>query len=258
MCGIAGFVGKVKNKDEVLKKMCDRIIHRGPDGEGYYTDKDVALGHRRLSIIDLSNGNQPMYSTDNNLVVVFNGEIYNYQDLKKELDEYDFQNNSDTEVLLAGYQKWGSELPNHLRGMFAFAIWDKKTKSLFCARDPFGIKPFYYYENDGVFMFASEIKAFLDHPNFKKEFNESILSSYMSFSFTPTNETFFKGVHRLDAGCTLTYKDHNLEINKYYSLSFPIEKKEYDKTLVEIRNTMEDSVKYHMVSDVEVGSFLSQ
>ncbi len=257
MCGIAGFVGKVKNKDEVLKKMCDRIVHRGPDGEGYYTDKDVALGHRRLSIIDLSNGSQPMYSTDNNLVVVFNGEIYNYQDLKKELDDYDFQNNSDTEVLLAGYQKWGSELPNHLRGMFAFAIWDKKNKSLFCARDPFGIKPFYYYENDGVFMFASEIKAFLDHPNFKKEFNESILSSYMSFSFTPTNETFFKGVHRLDAGCTLTYKDHNLEINKYYSLSFPIEKKEYDKTLVEIRNTMEDSVKYHMVSDVEVGSFLS-
>ena len=126
MCGIAGFVGKVKKKDEVLKKMCDRIIHRGPDGEGYYTDQYVALGHRRLSIIDLSNGSQPMYSTDNNLVVVFNGEIYNYQDLKKELDDYDFQTNCDTEVLLAGYQKWGSELPNHLRGMFAFAIWDKK------------------------------------------------------------------------------------------------------------------------------------
>ena len=257
MCGIAGFVGKVKNKDEVLKKMCDRIIHRGPDGEGYYTDNDVALGHRRLSIIDIENGKQPMNSLDNNLVVVFNGEIYNYQELKEELSDYSFVTKSDTEVLLAGYLKWGKDLPNHLRGMFAFAIWDKKNKTLFCARDPFGIKPFYYYENDGVLLFASEIKAFLDHPNFKKEFNESILSSYMSFSFTPTNETFFKGVRRLDAGCTLTYENKEIKIDKYYSLSFPIEKKDYDKTLVEIRNTMEESVKYHMVSDVEVGSFLS-
>ena len=257
MCGIAGFVGKVKNKDEVLKKMCDRIIHRGPDGEGYYTDNDVALGHRRLSIIDIENGKQPMNSFDNNLVVVFNGEIYNYQELKEELSDYSFATKSDTEVLLAGYLKWGKDLPNHLRGMFAFAIWDKKNKTLFCARDPFGIKPFYYYENDGVLLFASEIKAFLDHPNFKKEFNESILSSYMSFSFTPTNETFFKGVRRLDAGCTLTYQNKEIKIDKYYSLSFPIEKKDYDKTLVEIRNTMEESVKYHMVSDVEVGSFLS-
>ena len=257
MCGIAGFVGKVKNKDEVLKKMCDRIIHRGPDGEGYYTDNDVALGHRRLSIIDIENGKQPMNSLDNNLVVVFNGEIYNYQELKEELSDYSFATKSDTEVLLAGYLKWGKDLPNHLRGMFAFAIWDKKNKTLFCARDPFGIKPFYYYENDGVLLFASEIKAFLDHPNFKKEFNESILSSYMSFSFTPTNETFFKGVRRLDAGCTLTYQNKEIKIDKYYSLSFPIEKKDYDKTLVEIRNTMEESVKYHMVSDVEVGSFLS-
>ena len=257
MCGIAGFVGKVKNKDEVLKKMCDRIIHRGPDGEGYYTDSDVALGHRRLSIIDIENGKQPMNSFDNNLVVVFNGEIYNYQELKEELSDYAFATKSDTEVLLAGYLKWGKDLPNHLRGMFAFAIWDKKNKTLFCARDPFGIKPFYYYENDGVLLFASEIKAFLDHPNFKKEFNESILSSYMSFSFTPTNETFFKGVRRLDAGCTLTYENKEIKIDKYYSLSFPIEKKDYDKTLVEIRNTMEESVKYHMVSDVEVGSFLS-
>ncbi len=257
MCGIAGFVGKVKNKDEVLKKMCDRIIHRGPDGEGYYTDSDVALGHRRLSIIDIENGKQPMNSFDNNLVVVFNGEIYNYQELKEELSDYSFATKSDTEVLLAGYLKWGKDLPNHLRGMFAFAIWDKKNKTLFCARDPFGIKPFYYYENDGVLLFASEIKAFLDHPNFKKEFNESILSSYMSFSFTPTNETFFKGVRRLDAGCTLTYENKEIKIDKYYSLSFPIEKKDYDKTLVEIRNTMEESVKYHMVSDVEVGSFLS-
>lgn len=257
MCGIAGFIGKEKKKKELIKKMCDRMIHRGPDGEGYYTDSMIALGHRRLSIIDLEGGSQPMYSVDKNLVIVFNGEIYNYQELKEELRDYPFTTNSDTEVLLAGYQAWGKDLPNHLRGMFAFALWDKENKTLFCARDPFGIKPFYYYENDGEFLFASEIKAFLDHPKFNKEFNEKILSSYLSFSFTPTNETFFKGVHRLDAGCTLTYQNHTLEIDRYYSLEFPIEKKEYSKTVSEIDSVMKDSVKYHMVSDVEVGSFLS-
>lgn len=256
MCGIAGFISKDKKKDEIIKKMCDRLIHRGPDGEGYYTDNNIALGHRRLSIIDIKGGSQPMYSTDNSLVIVFNGEIYNYQELKEELD-YPFQTKSDTEVLLAGYQKWGSDLPNHLRGMFAFAIWDKENETLFCARDPFGIKPFYYYENGNCFMFASEIKAFLEHPKFHKELNEEVLSSYLSFSFTATNETFFKNVHRLDAGCTLTYHQEKFTIDKYYTLSFPIEKKDYDKTLVEISNTMEESVKYHMISDVEVGSFLS-
>lgn len=257
MCGIAGFIGKDKDKKKILKNMCDRIKHRGPDAQGYYVKGDVALGQRRLSIIDIEGGKQPMFSKDEKLVVVFNGEIYNYQELKSELSDYPFQTNSDTEVLLYGYKKWGSELPKHLRGMFAFALYDIEDKTLFCARDPFGIKPFYYYQNDGDFMFASEIKAFLDHPKFKKEFNETILAPYLSFSFTPTTETFFKGVKRLDAGYSLTYKDGEMSLNRYFELNFDIKKEDYDKTVDNISKVMTDSVNHHMISDVEVGSFLS-
>lgn len=257
MCGIAGFIGKDKNKKKILKAMCDRIAHRGPDAEGFYVKGDVALGQRRLSIIDLEGGKQPMFSEDGKLVIVFNGEIYNYKDLKKELKEYPFQTESDTEVLIYGYRKWGYDLPNHLRGMFSFALYDMEAKTLFCARDHFGIKPFYYYYNDGTFMFASEIKAFLDHPKFEKKFNESLIAPYLSFSFTPTTETFFEGVKRLDAGNYLTYKDGQINIERYFDLTFPIEEKDYDKTVEEIGKVMEDSTRHHMISDVEVGSFLS-
>ena len=257
MCGIAGFIGKDKNKKKILKAMCDRIAHRGPDAEGFYVKGDVALGQRRLSIIDLEGGKQPMFSEDGKLVIVFNGEIYNYKDLKKELKEYPFQTESDTEVLIYGYRKWGYDLPNHLRGMFSFALYDMEEKTLFCARDHFGIKPFYYYYNDGTFMFASEIKAFLDHPKFEKKFNESLIAPYLSFSFTPTTETFFEGVKRLDAGNYLTYKDGQINIERYFDLTFPIEEKDYDKTVEEIGKVMEDSTCHHMISDVEVGSFLS-
>ena len=196
MCGIAGFIGKEKNKKEILKNMTDRIAHRGPDAEGAYVKGDVALGQRRLSIIDLANGKQPMFSSDNNLVIVFNGEIYNYKELKEELKDYNFKTSSDTEVIIAGFEKWGHKVVDKLRGMWSFVIYDEKNKELFASRDPFGIKPFYYYLNkdNNTLMFSSEIKSFLDHPSFKKEFNDSILSSYMSFSFTPTTETFFKGV----------------------------------------------------------------
>lgn len=257
MCGIAGFIGKDKNKKKIIKAMCDRIAHRGPDAEGFYVKGDVALGQRRLSIIDIEGGKQPMFSEDGKLVIVFNGEIYNYKDLKKELKEYPFQTESDTEVLIYGYRKWGYDLPNHLRGMFAFALYDMEEKTLFCARDHFGIKPFYYYYNDGTFMFASEIKAFLDHPKFEKKFNESLIAPYLSFSFTPTTETFFEGVKRLDAGNYLTYKDGQINIERYFDLTFPIEEKDYDKTVEEIGKVMDDSTRHHMISDVEVGSFLS-
>ena len=198
-----------------------------------------------------------MFSEDGKLVIVFNGEIYNYKDLKKELKEYPFQTESDTEVLIYGYRKWGYDLPNHLRGMFSFALYDMEEKTLFCARDHFGIKPFYYYYNDGTFMFASEIKAFLDHPKFEKKFNESLIAPYLSFSFTPTTETFFEGVKRLDAGNYLIYKDGQINIERYFDLTFPIEEKDYDKTVEEIGKVMDDSTRHHMISDVEVGSFLS-
>lgn len=257
MCGIAGFVGKEENMEKVLKKMTDRIRHRGPDAEGFFVNDNVALGQRRLSIIDIEGGKQPMFSKDGNIVVVFNGEIYNYLELKEELQEYPFQTNSDTEVLIYGYLKWGEDLPKHLRGMFAFALYDIEKNKLFCARDHFGIKPFYYYQNEESFLFASEIKAFLDHPKFEKKFNEKILPAYLSFSFTPTTETFFEGVKRLDAGHFLVLENNELKVERYYKLEFSIHKNDYEETVNKISEVMEDSIKHHMISDVEVGSFLS-
>ena len=178
MCGITGIVSKREDKEEIVKKMNEKIKHRGPDDEGIYTDEFVSLGHRRLSIIDLKGGHQPMFNDDKSIVVVFNGEIYNYIELKAELkDKYKFKTNSDTEVLVYGYEEWGSELPKHLRGMFAFAIWDKNNKTLFMARDGFGIKPLYYYVDKDILVFASEIKEILEYPDYQKKLNENILSA---------------------------------------------------------------------------------
>ena len=259
MCGIAGLITKNKEKDEIIKKMSERIKHRGPDGEGYFIDENVALAHRRLSIIDLSLGNQPMFNEDESIVVVFNGEIYNYLDLKKDLIDkgHIFKTNSDTEVLVHGYEEWKTDLPKYLRGMFAFAIYDKNNKELFLARDNFGIKPLYYANMNDTFMFASEIKAFLDVPEFKKEFNEDILEAYLEFSFVPTNETFFKNVYRLDAGMSLLYKDGDIKLNKYFKLDFNEKNMSYEDAVLDISNVMSESVNKHLLADVEVGSFLS-
>lgn len=262
MCGIVGFYSEAKNKEEIVKKMAERIVHRGPDGEGYYTDKKVALGHRRLSIIDLEGGTQPMYTEDKKLVVVFNGEIYNYLELKEELTSkgHKFCTSCDTEVLLYGYREWREELPKKLRGMFAFALWDTENETLFCARDHFGIKPFYYYlkkSAPGEIAFASEIKAFLEYPEFEKKLNKKMIGPYLSFSFTPTNETLFDDVFRLLPGTSLVMKDGKMEIKTYYEVTFEEESKEFDKLAKDISETMKDSVKHHMLADVEVGSFLS-
>jgi len=259
MCGIVGIVGEQKNKKELIKKMADRISHRGPDAENYFVDKQVALGHRRLSIIDLEFGIQPMFNENKSLVIVFNGEIYNYKELQEELKKegHKFETNSDTEVIIHGYETWGKDLPNHLRGMFAFAIWDTKEKKLFCARDYFGIKPFYYYQKEDILLFSSEIKSFLEHPEFEKKLNADLLAPFLTFSFTPTTETFFEGVYRLDAGSYLEYQNGELTIEKYFTPVFDEKEKPYDEAVKEIEEVMEDSVKNHLVSDVEVGSFLS-
>ncbi|MCI8397387.1 MAG: asparagine synthase (glutamine-hydrolyzing) [Clostridia bacterium] len=262
MCGIVGFYNNDNDKDVVIKKMADRIKHRGPDGDGFYCDNNIALGHRRLSIIDIDGGSQPMFTQDKKLVVVFNGEIYNYRDLKETLQEagYKFENNCDTEVLLHGYREWGEELPKKLRGMFAFALWDIDNKTLFCARDHFGIKPFYYYKKDGLesgFAFASEIKALLEYPKFEKKVNKKLIGPYLSFSFTPTNETLFDSVYKLLPGTSLTIKDGNMEIKTFYELEFNEKEYKFEDLVDEISRTMKDSVEHHMIADVEVGSFLS-
>ncbi len=259
MCGIVGFYGEEKNKEAIIKKMADRIKHRGPDGEGYYTDGKIALGHRRLSIIDLSGGSQPMYTEDKKLAVIFNGEIYNYLELKEELKDYEFKTNSDTEVLLHGYREWGENLPKKLRGMFAFAIWDKENETCFLARDHFGIKPLYYYkkENSVDIAFASEIKAFLEYPKFEKNVNKKLIGPFLSFSFTPTNETLFEGVYRLLPGTSMKIKNGEIEIKKYYDIEFDEKDYSFENLVEAISETMKDSVKHHMLADVEVGSFLS-
>ena len=259
MCGITGFVGNEENKKEILKKMTDKIVHRGPDAEGFFIDGNVALGHRRLSIIDISGGKQPMKSNDGKVIIVFNGEIYNFKELKDELIDYKFKTNSDTEVIIAGYKKWGYDLPKHLRGMFAFAIYDKNNDEIFIARDQWGIKPLYYYFNKetNTFMFGSEIKVFLDHPNFVKEFNPDILSSYLCFNSVATKETFFKGVYRLSPGEYLIYKNGNITTKRFFRLTFEESNESEEKLIEDIKTAMKDSVEHHKISDVEVGSFLS-
>ena len=264
MCGITGFVDKKskKEKDKIIKQMSDQIIHRGPDGEGYYTDDFVALGHRRLSIVDVSGGAQPIYNQDKSMVIIFNGEIYNYQALREELQKkgYQFQTKTDTEVILHGYEEWKDELFDKLRGMFAFVIYDKKNHDIVGARDHFGIKPFYYYQNDDEFFFASEIKSFLVHPNFKKEINKDALKMYLIFQYSVKEETFFKNVYKLKPGHYFHYKEGKLEIKPYFQLSFDKKnnKKSYETIQEELKNVLEDSIYYHQTtSDVEVGAYLS-
>lgn len=259
MCGFTGFTNFIKDDGTVLTKMMDRIVHRGPDSSGVYIDGDIALGFRRLSIIDLAEGDQPMFNEDKSLVLVFNGEIYNFKELRAELTEngHTFANNSDSEVLLHGYEQWGEGLVPRLRGMFAFVIFDRKEKSIFAARDMFGIKPFYYTFMGESFIFGSEIKSFLDHPDFKKELNEQALAHFLSFQYSPTEETFFKNVFKLPPAHYFTYKNGEMKKTRYFKPEFNPESGvlEYfaDKTDAAVR----ESVKAHKIADVEVGSFLS-
>ncbi len=260
MCGFVGFVDKVDNKKKIVKDMADIIRHRGPDSDGYYCNDNIALGFRRLSIIDLDGGSQPIYNEDKTKAIVFNGEIYNYQEIRDELVKkgYKFKTKSDTEVILHGYEEYKEKILDKLRGMFAFIIYDVNDNSVFGARDFYGIKPMYYYLTDSEFMFASEIKAFLGHPNFKKELNINMLKPYLTFQYSVGEDTFFKNVYKLRPGHYFKYKDGKLEIEKYYEIDLTSDK---SKTLEEwkdiIRKELNESIKYHKVSDVEVGSFLS-
>ena len=262
MCGFVGFIGKQKSKekDKIIKSMADKIIHRGPDSDGYYTDDTIALGFRRLSIIDLKGGSQPIYNEDRSKVIVFNGEIYNYQEIKEELLKkgHTFKTNTDTEVILHGYEEYQESLFPRLRGMFAFVIYDISSKELVGCRDHFGIKPFYYYKNGEEFMFGSEIKSFLPHPNFKKEVNDKSLKMYLIFQYSVFEETFFKNVYKLKPGHYFKYKDNQLEIKQYFDIIYEKENKPYQDYKKEIKAVLADSIKYHQItSDVEVGSYLS-
>ena len=262
MCGYVGFTNnKLDNADSVLEAMMDKIIHRGPDSSGKYVSDDICMGFRRLSIIDLEAGHQPLYNEDNTLVLTFNGEIYNFQEIREKLVEagHDFKTHSDSEVLIHGYEEYGEKLVPMLRGMFSFVIFDTKNKTLFGARDPFGIKPFYYGTFGNTFMYGSEIKGFLPHPDFKAELNETALSNYLSFQYSPTEETFFKNVYKLPPAHYFTYKDGVMEKTRYWRPEFNAdgEVKSIDEYANLVDAQIRESVKAHKISDVEVGSFLS-
>ena len=261
MCGITGFVGQRAEMQQILQEMMDLIAHRGPDGQGQFVEGPAALGQRRLSIIDLEGGKQPMFNEDENLVVVFNGEIYNFQELSEELKAagHTFATRSDTEVLLHGYEQWGKELLPRLRGMFAFAIWDRRLQTLFCARDHFGIKPLYYYQaEDGTLLFGSEIKSFLAHPSFKKELNRDQLELYLSYQYSPGENTFFKGVKKLLPAHWMEWNAGKLTVERYWQPEFtPEDSRTLEEWEQEISDAMKESVQAHKIADVEVGSFLS-
>ena len=263
MCGIVAFVDNEKPqlKDTLIKKMKDRIIHRGPDDEGQYVDDNVALGFRRLSFVDVKSGNQPIFNEDQSKLIEFNGEIYNFEELRGELIEkgHTFTTHADTEVILHGYEEWGKDVLQKLRGMFAFIIWDTKTKEMFGARDHFGIKPLYYAQMNGTFFVGSEIKAFLDHPNFEMELNKRALKSYMTFQYNVTQETFFKGVYRLPEAHYFTYKDGKFAMEQYWDEDFDPTDESFDQAVDNIDNVVKNSVKAHTFADkgIKVGSFLS-
>ena len=291
MCGICGFTQATSADAPALKAMCDIMAHRGPDGEGQYLDAEsgIALGHRRLSLIDLAKGNQPMVRATGehdsaitspalmpdgtpcgtpesmlakgDFAIVFNGEIYNYQDLRAELETqgWQFKTKSDTEVLLTGYLAWGEGVLDRLRGMFAFAIWNRATRELFCARDFFGIKPFYYTQQNGQFIFASEIKCILEHPAYTRELNREALEQYLCFQFSALQETFFKGIFKLaPAHCMTVHADGSITERRYWRPEYHFdESRNREDTARAIDEVMRDSVRYHNVADVEVGSFLS-
>ena len=261
MCGFCGFTGELVKSDEVLTNMMNKIIHRGPDSAGKHIDENVALGFRRLSIIDLGFGSQPMYNEDDSIVITFNGEIYNFKELKEELIKkgHVFKNNSDTEVLIHGYEEYGKDMLNKLRGMFAFVIWDSNKKELFGARDFFGIKPFYYTIVNGNLVFASEIKSILEYPGVEREVNRDALENYLSFQYSVLPETMFKGIFKLMPSHCFTFKDGKMNVERYWDPMFDDAGKDktFDETVEIIDTAMQDSIKAHKISDVEVGSFLS-
>ena len=260
MCGFCGFVNtNIENKELILTNMMDSIAHRGPDSSGKFSDAHIHMGFRRLSFLDLEAGAQPLYNEDERFVLTFNGEIYNYKEFRENLiaKGHVFKTHSDSEVLVHGYEEYGTSLLSHLRGMFAFVIWDREDNTLFGARDFFGIKPFYYTQTEDGFIYASEIKAILQHPSVNKELNEEALETYLTFQYSALPETFFKGIFKLPPAHYFVIKNGEMSITRYWEPIF----NETDGTLESyvdaIDAQMKESIEAHKISDVEVGSFLS-
>ena len=262
MCGIVAFYDpEINEKQAVIGKMMATIKHRGPSSDGYYTNDEVALGFRRLSIIDLRGGSQPIYNEDRTRAIIFNGEIYNFKPLRKELIDagHTFTTKADTEVLLHGYEEWGMDgLLKRVRGMFAFLIWDDNNKTLYGARDFFGIKPMYYSNENGHLLVGSELKSFLEFPDFKKELNVEAVKPYLMNQYNDLDETFFKGVYRFPAGHWFEYKEGEMKTHQYWDAEYKENNLSFEATLEKINEDLEETVKLYHNADVPVGAFLSE
>jgi len=268
MCGIAGFVESPtcpapfggEAATTLVHRMCDVIRHRGPDDEGVWVDEGVALGMRRLSIIDLSTGHQPIHNEDRSVWIVFNGEIYNYRELRRELEAagHRFYTSTDTEVIVHAYEQWGKQAITRLRGMFGLAIWNTRTRALLVARDRIGIKPMHYATVDGRFYFGSELKSLLEAPDLPRDLDPDALDHYLSFLYTPRDRSIFKQVQKLPPGHLLTWQDGRLNVEQYWEL--PADEtftgSEAD-AIDQLRAVLTDAVRSHLVSDVPLGAFLS-
>jgi len=263
MCGIVGYINNNKTENEqIINQMNDAIFHRGPDGAGTFVNDHVALGMRRLAIIDVAHGDQPIWNKDKTKCIFFNGEIYNYLELRSELlPNYEFKTNSDTETILAMYEEYGIDTPKFLRGMFVFCIYDNIKNSLFIARDHFGIKPLYYFaEENKLRSFGSEIKSILKDTRYNKRVNTNAIYTYLQYQYNPLTETFFQNIYKLNPGCHMTVDLNSsvFSIFKYYDFSFSVDKNmNLSGTTEDIKILLKDSVAHHAIAEVPVGSFLS-
>ena len=262
MCGIAGYVTTepASYPEAVLRSMTAVIAHRGPDAEGFWNDDRAHLGHRRLSIIDLAAGAQPMSNEDQSLWISYNGEIYNHADIRPDLEKagHQYRTHCDTETILHAYEQYGRSCVESFRGMFAFAVWDRNQKTLFCARDRLGIKPFYYFHQGGTFVFASEIKALLEHPAVTARFDEAMLAEHLAFGYSSDDRTLFNGIRKLPPGHTLLLSNGKLSIERYWEIPRPTAEQRSDADWIEdCRERFERSVEQRLMSDVPLGMFLS-
>jgi asparagine synthase (glutamine-hydrolysing) len=263
MCGIAGFVTQRPSAypDGVLQRMTEVIHHRGPDAGNFYRDEYASLGHRRLSIIDLSTGHQPMANESGDLWIIYNGEIFNHGDIRPELEAagHRYKSHCDTEALIHSYEQYGPACLERFRGMFAFAMWDRRTRTLFCARDRLGIKPFYYFWNGETFVFGSEIKALLEHPAVSVELEDTLLAEHLAFGYSSDDRTLFRNVRKLMPGHWLTLRDGKLDIQRYWDVPRPAEipQRSDEEWIAECRQRLETTVRMRLMSDVPLGMFLS-
>jgi len=270
MCGIAGYLSLRPDavRESIVRRMTTSLAHRGPDGDGYFVDSFAALGHRRLSIIDLGGGRQPMFNEDDNVAIIYNGEVYNHGDLRPDLEKagHHYRSHCDTETILHAWEEWGESCVERFRGMFAFAIWDRRRRSLFCARDRLGIKPFYYFFNGNIFAFASEIKALVSHPEISAEFNRDSLPEYLTFGYTSGEQTLFNGIRKLMPGHSLQISLGNFTpaVRQYWEMPLTggshrarAAETTESEWIAELRQRLEETVRLRLMSDVPLGMFLS-